>query len=183
MRLQFRSWQRTLRPGVPIAFDGCSCNTPANPIQNSMRCVMKKTSILKRPVSVAMGILLLCSGCSPKPENGAKDNPIGGQSSTSHGSAEPHSHEHAEGQHGGTIVSLGADSYHAEAILETNGTWRLFMLGRDETRVYPSRNRGTVRARPRNLFRSFHRSCLANRFASRSPIWLSRGSGSESPWI
>ena len=96
---------------------------------------MKKTSILKRPVSVAMGILLLCSGCSPKPENGAKDNPIGGQSSASHGSAEPHSHEHAEGQHGGTIVSLGADSYHAEAILETNGTLRLFMLGRDETRV------------------------------------------------
>jgi hypothetical protein len=96
---------------------------------------MKKASILKRRVSVAMGILLFFSGCGPKPENGAKDNPIGGQSSASHGSAEPHSHEHAEGQHGGAIVSLGADSYHAEALLETNGTLRLFMLGRDETRV------------------------------------------------
>jgi hypothetical protein len=50
-------------------------------------------------------------------------------------SAELDSHQHVEGQHGGSIVSLGADSYHAEAILETNGTLRLFMLGRDDTRV------------------------------------------------
>ena len=169
---------------------------------------MKKTSILKRPVSVAMGILLLCSGCSPKPENGAKDNPIGGQSSTSHGSAEPHSHEHAEGQHGGTIVSLGADSYHAEAILETNGTLRLFMLGRDETRVQevdlqtikayarqvegldvknlelmPEPQPGDSAGKTSQFATAIPAELLGKSIASRSPIWLSLGSGSESHWI
>ena len=46
-----------------------------------------------------------------------------------------HEHEHAPGAHGGTIVPLGADSYHAEAMLEGDGTLRLFMLGKDESRI------------------------------------------------
>jgi YHS domain-containing protein len=44
-------------------------------------------------------------------------------------------HEHLPGAHGGTIVPLGADSYHAEALLEQDGTLRLFMLGKDESRI------------------------------------------------
>lgn len=44
-------------------------------------------------------------------------------------------HEHAVGAHGGSIVSLGGDSYHAEAIFERGGLVRLFTLGDDESIV------------------------------------------------
>lgn len=44
-------------------------------------------------------------------------------------------HAHAAGAHGGTIISLGRDSYHVEAIVEENGTVRLYTLGNDESRV------------------------------------------------
>ncbi|MBX3399652.1 MAG: hypothetical protein KF873_12995 [Gemmataceae bacterium] len=44
-------------------------------------------------------------------------------------------HGHKPGAHGGILVSLGRDSYHAEAVFEKNGTVRLYMLGKDEARV------------------------------------------------
>lgn len=49
--------------------------------------------------------------------------------------ASDEAHEHKPGAHGGILVSLGRDSYHAEAVFEKNGTVRLYMLGRDEARV------------------------------------------------
>ncbi|MDY3553298.1 hypothetical protein R5W24_002397 [Gemmata sp. JC717] len=44
-------------------------------------------------------------------------------------------HAHKPGTHGGTIVALGKDSYHAEAVFEKGGKVRLYMLGKEETRV------------------------------------------------
>lgn len=44
-------------------------------------------------------------------------------------------HNHKPGAHGGTIVSIGLDSYHAEAIVEKGGSVRLLMLGKDESRI------------------------------------------------
>ena len=44
-------------------------------------------------------------------------------------------HGHKSGAHGGIMVSLGRDSYHVEAVVESDGTIRLYTLGKDETRV------------------------------------------------
>jgi hypothetical protein len=44
-------------------------------------------------------------------------------------------HSHTAGAHGGTIVSLGRNSYHVEAIVTTTGELRLYTLGSDESRV------------------------------------------------
>jgi hypothetical protein len=44
-------------------------------------------------------------------------------------------HAHKPGAHGGTLVSLGKDSYHAEAVFAKNGVVRLYMLGKDESRI------------------------------------------------
>lgn len=44
-------------------------------------------------------------------------------------------HPHKPGSHGGIIVPIGSDSYHAEAVIETTGEFRLLMLGKDESRV------------------------------------------------
>jgi hypothetical protein len=45
-------------------------------------------------------------------------------------------HAHKAGTNGGIIVSLGADSYHVEAVFETGGLLKLFTLGKDEARVF-----------------------------------------------
>lgn len=44
-------------------------------------------------------------------------------------------HPHKPGSHGGIIIPIGSDSYHAEAVIETTGEFRLLMLGKDETRI------------------------------------------------
>ena len=44
-------------------------------------------------------------------------------------------HGHKPGAHGGTLISLGRDSYHAEAVFERGGTVRLYLLGKDEARI------------------------------------------------
>lgn len=44
-------------------------------------------------------------------------------------------HDHRPGAHGGVLVSLGRDSYHVEAVLDTQGQLRLYTLGNDETKV------------------------------------------------
>ena len=44
-------------------------------------------------------------------------------------------HGHVGGAHGGIIVSIGQDNYHAEAVFENDGVLRLFMLGNDESKV------------------------------------------------
>jgi hypothetical protein len=44
-------------------------------------------------------------------------------------------HGHVAGAHGGIMVSLGRDSYHVEAVVDSEGTVRLYTLGQDETRV------------------------------------------------
>lgn len=44
-------------------------------------------------------------------------------------------HGHKPGAHGGIMISLGRDSYHAEAVFEKGGMLRLYTLGKDESRV------------------------------------------------
>lgn len=44
-------------------------------------------------------------------------------------------HGHVPGAHGGIIVPIGSDSYHAEAVIEKDGVFRLLTLGADETRM------------------------------------------------
>ena len=44
-------------------------------------------------------------------------------------------HSHLPGQHGGLIVSVGHDEYHAEPVFQSDGSLRLYMLGQDESRV------------------------------------------------
>ena len=44
-------------------------------------------------------------------------------------------HRHKPGGHGGILVALGKDSYHAEAVFAKNGVIRLYTLGKDEARI------------------------------------------------
>jgi YHS domain-containing protein len=67
-----------------------------------------------------------CDSSPPSPSSAASTPPV---------VVKDDAHSHKPGAHGGILVSLGRDSYHAEAVFEKNGTVRLYMLGKDEARV------------------------------------------------
>ena len=93
-----------------------------------------------------LAVLAVSIGCgSPKPPDIASPEAphrnevpnVAGSPTTS--SASPNNaegdHEHLPGSHGGIMISLGRDSYHVEAVVESSGTIRLYTLGKDESRV------------------------------------------------
>ncbi len=73
--------------------------------------------------------LFLTGGCGASTQSASPTNV---QVTTNDGDEE---HGHVPGAHGGTIVSVGRDSYHVEAVFLEGGLLKLFTLGRDETRV------------------------------------------------
>lgn len=71
-------------------------------------------------------------GCS-------RNNPTGPEATatpnaTTKGAADD-KHGHKPSAHGGIIVEIGQDNYHAEAVFAKGGVLRLYMLGNDETKV------------------------------------------------
>lgn len=86
----------------------------------------------------AFGAIAL-TGCSDRPSGPPAIAQSGSQSvAATNGTASAagdDQHAHKPGEHGGIIVTIGRDSYHAEAIFEQGGTLRLLMLGKDEARV------------------------------------------------
>jgi hypothetical protein len=78
---------------------------------------------------LASGFLFVVAGCNETP-TGLPGSP-----------AEPvkadHDHEHAHkaSAHGGRIVPVGRDNYHAEVVFEQGGTLRFYTLGHDEAKV------------------------------------------------
>ncbi|HRX78797.1 MAG TPA: hypothetical protein P5307_07020 [Pirellulaceae bacterium] len=87
------------------AFVGCSPSTTTHP----MASTSDPTSVQTAPVSPASS---LSAAKEPADE-----------------------HPHIPGAHGGIVIPIGSDSYHAEAVIEKDGVFRLLMLGADETRI------------------------------------------------
>ncbi len=91
--------------------------------------------------SLMLGGIVLVSGCSDRSSNSATSSSttatspsvVPMPSSVSTPNAEEHGHK--AGAHGGVLISLGRDSYHAEAVFEKGGVLRLYTLGKDESRV------------------------------------------------
>ncbi len=47
----------------------------------------------------------------------------------------PADHRHDAGDHGGIIIAVGHDHHHVEALFTSEGEFKLFTLGQDQTRV------------------------------------------------
>ncbi len=109
------------------------------------------SSLLATNLTLAAGGLLFLTGCNPPPNN-PPNNPSppsqpadssapspeassSANESATNATSPTEEHGHKPGQHGGIMVSLGRDSYHIEAVIESDGTVRLYTLGSDETRV------------------------------------------------
>lgn len=84
------------------------------------------------------GVAMIAIGCSQSPVPTASDSSsaVGSGGRPSESAELDEEHPHVPGAHGGIIVPIGADSYHAEAVVEKDGVIRLFMLGADETRIH-----------------------------------------------
>jgi len=79
--------------------------------------------------------VLVLVGCNDRSSNGP---PSAQTSAARSGPVEPgtgEEHAHKPGAHGGNLVSIGQDNYHAEAIFEKGGIVRLYILGRDEAKI------------------------------------------------
>lgn len=88
--------------------------------------------------------VILASGCSPESDKQrANPNSMLAESANLEGKlsddavtmGSDEEHGHKPGAHGGIMVSLGRDSYHVEAVVDSEGFIRLYTLGQDESRV------------------------------------------------
>jgi YHS domain-containing protein len=78
--------------------------------------------------------LVGCNQSTSPPDQAAVKQPAAADPEHGAGKGDEE-HGHKPGAHGGIIVSLGRDSYHAEAVFEKGGVVRLYMLGKDEARI------------------------------------------------
>ncbi len=97
---------------------------------------------------LALGLVLI-SGCSQSndkkgpsgddktPEAKGKGGTLGTDKKLDKKDEE---HAHKPGAHGGIMVEIGRDLYHAEAVFEKGGVLRLYTLGADETKVIDVEN-------------------------------------------
>jgi hypothetical protein len=104
---------------------------------------MSRTILVAAGSLVAITVLLVIAGCSGSNAESPvvnASNSAGAPKPTGEGvsggsAVQDEEHAHKAGMHGGTIVSLGRDSYHVEAIVTETGELRLYTLASDETRV------------------------------------------------
>ena len=91
-------------------------------------------------VAGALAGLILFAGCSESP-NSPKGDPESEASrksdapSKDSGQKSDGEHGHKTSAHGGIVVPIGSDSYHAEAVFEKGGILRLYTLGQNEAVV------------------------------------------------
>ncbi len=93
--------------------------------------------------SSALGLALFISGCGSQSDPSTSETADTESTSTTSSpvvvdtavAATEEDHAHKPGAHGGIIVAIGRDSYHAEAVFEKGGKLRLFTLGQDEGRI------------------------------------------------
>ncbi|VTU01700.1 Uncharacterized protein OS=Singulisphaera acidiphila (strain ATCC BAA-1392 / DSM 18658 / VKM B-2454 / MOB10) GN=Sinac_4511 PE=4 SV=1 [Gemmataceae bacterium] len=89
------------------------------------------------PLAAALvGVALILAGCdnpaTPSAPQPSKATALGATVPTAKGDGE---HGHKPTAHGGIVVPIGSDSYHAEAVFEKGGILRLYTLGQNEATV------------------------------------------------
>jgi len=99
---------------------------------------MFRTIRLGIPPTVFVAALLLagCNGSNaPSPQAVPPANIKGASEGATPTTPGDEEHGHKPGKFGGIIVSIGKDSYHAEAIFEKGGKVRLLTLAKDESTI------------------------------------------------
>jgi len=80
-----------------------------------------------------VGLALVLAGCSEMHKPPPRHDPATDNKPPATSGSAPHGHK--AGGHGGSIVEIGRDNYHAEAIFAKEGVVKIYTLGKDEARV------------------------------------------------
>lgn len=108
--------------------------------------MIRKSHLKRLGLSTLTAVLAIATGCGaqkvtnvvPRDTKQRSEGPSetnGPEKSSTWQNEAESDHEHSPGAHGGIMISLGRDSYHVEAVVESSGTIRLYTLGKDESRV------------------------------------------------
>ena len=101
--------------------------------------MLRKWSVAALGVALASATMVYLSGCNNSSENAKADSekrpPGKGTPVVDAKEKKSDEHGHKPGQHGGIIVEIGRDNYHAEAVFEKGGLLKLYTLGKDESRI------------------------------------------------
>lgn len=102
--------------------------------------MFRKVIMLSALVALAAMNAAVLVGCS----DSGRDAPPAASTDTTQptqtaakktGSEAEAEHAHKPGDHGGIIIEIGRDNYHAEAVFEKGGVLRLYTLGKDEAKI------------------------------------------------
>lgn len=87
--------------------------------------------------AAALGLVVVagCDNATNKPAQSQAAAPSAAPVIQAPVPAASEAHTHKPGGHGGNIVEIGRDNYHAEAVFEKGGDLRLYTLGNDEAKV------------------------------------------------
>lgn len=124
------------------------------------------TKSLAGKAFVCLAIALAVCGCGRGPTE---------KVATPKSSSDDHGHKPAA--HGGIIVEVGRDNYHAEAVFEKGGILRLYMLGHDEARIQE------VDAKPLEAFAITESDVEASKFTMRPEPQAGDKSGQTSRFV
>lgn len=94
---------------------------------------MRHSTLSLIPTAFAAALWLGCSSDAPVPKAEKRDAHAVDKPKDDRHAEEGHAH--APSAHGGMIIEIGRDNYHAEAVFEKGGVLRLYMLGQDESKV------------------------------------------------
>jgi YHS domain-containing protein len=100
---------------------------------------MLRKSLIPFAPLVAITVVYLAGCSTDTPSGGAPTataaNTGGPPATPAPAPANEGEHAHRPGAHGGDVVEIGRDNYHAEPVFEAGGTLRLYMLGQNDARV------------------------------------------------
>jgi hypothetical protein len=102
--------------------------------------MMRKWTLLSSFFAISVVSLLVFAGCNRPEDSAVETNPKKSIASLPErkdpgADKKGEEHGHKPGAHGGIIVEIGRDNYHAEAVFEKGGRLKLFMLGKDESKI------------------------------------------------
>jgi len=103
--------------------------------------MLRRVDLLSVVLVLSSFAMLTISGCSEPGTKAPPTSPIDQTpdskttSDKSRAAGVDSEHAHKPGEHGGIIVEIGRDNYHAEAVFEKGGVLRLYTLGKDEAKI------------------------------------------------
>lgn len=137
--------------------------------------MLRNLQFIAVPFVVGAFVVAGCNRPSSTPTSSIPAESIPAKSTAS--DARDGEHEHKPTAHGGIIVPIGRDNYHAEAVFEKDGVIRFYTLGQDESKVIE------VEANPLTAYAKAEGGIEATSFVFKAEPQLGDSKGKTSQFV